>query len=89
MRKTVLAIFLALIASAALANGNYAAGGKVLSPGDSAMRVLDAMGEPKMKEPVQNRLGAQMGEYWYYKDGNKTIRFFISGGKIIEIEEIR
>jgi len=89
MRNAMLAVFLTLVASIALANGNYAAGGKVLSPGDAMSRVIDAMGQPISKEPVQNRLGAQLGEYWYYKDGNKTVRFFISGGRIVEIEEIR
>jgi hypothetical protein len=67
----------------------YRAGSKVLSPGDSAMRVLDAMGQPEVKEPAQNVNGASMGEYWYYRDGSKTVKFFISGGKIVNIEEIR
>ena len=53
------------------------------------MKVQDAMGEPESKEPIQNKLGAQMGEYWYYRDGNKTVKFFISGGQIVSIEEIR
>ena len=67
----------------------YRAGNKVLSPGDSQTKILDTMGEPESKEPVQNQLGAQMGEYWYYRDGNKTVKFFISGGRIVSVDEIR
>jgi len=67
----------------------YRAGNKVISPGDSQMKLLDAMGEPASKEPVQNQLGAQMGEYWYYEDGHKTVKFFISGGRVVSVDEIR
>jgi hypothetical protein len=95
MRKTLaLALLGALALSAAptyadRGGSTYRAGSKVLSPGDSSMRVLDAMGQPDTKEPVQNVNGANMGEYWYYRDGGKTVKFFISGGKIVNIEEIR
>jgi hypothetical protein len=92
MHKIILAAVLALASTAALADrggSTYRAGSKVLSPGDSSMRVLDAMGQPETKEPVQNVNGANMGEYWYYRDGGKTVKFFISGGKIVNIEEIR
>jgi hypothetical protein len=89
--KVICGIAAALLAFAAVASpgGTYRAGGKVLSPGDSVMRVLDTMGEPITKEPVQNKLGATMGEYWYYRDGSKTVKIFVSGGKIVDIEEIR
>jgi len=86
------AFALAFLSTSVLAErpgSTYRAGNKVLSPGDSAMKVQDAMGEPESKEPIQNKLGAQMGEYWYYRDGNKTVKFFISGGQIVSIEEIR
>ena len=94
MHKMILtvALVLSFVPVAVLADrpgSTYRAGNKVLSPGDSAMRVKDTMGEPESKEPVQNKLGAEMGEYWYYQDGNKTVKFFISGGRIVSIEEFR
>lgn len=78
-----------LAACGANAFGTYSAGNKILAPNDSAMRVLDAMGDPRLKEPVTNRLGAQIGEYWYYRDGSKSVRFFISGGRVVQIEQIQ
>jgi len=90
--KLALALILSCVSAAAVADhggSTYRAGSKVLSPGDSVMRVLDTMGEPVTKEPVQNKFGATMGEYWYYRDGSKTVKFFISGGKIVNIEEMR
>ncbi len=84
-----LALLLLLTSSTALAFGTYRAGNKVLAPNDPAMKVLDTMGEPRMKEPVMNGYGAQIGEFWHYRDGSKTVKFFISGGRIVRIEEIR
>ena len=88
MRRSAF-LFALLAGVAAAAGGNYQAHGKVLSPGDPMTKVLDVMGEPESKEPVQNKFGAQQGEYWYYRDGNKIVKFYISAGRIVEIEEIR
>lgn len=67
----------------------YRVNGKVIADGDSATRVLDNLGEPARKEPVTNRYGAPVGELWYYRDRDKTVRFFVAGGKVISIEQIR
>lgn len=91
MKRIVFSICLLVVFAAAIASpgGTYRAGSKVLSPGDPSAKVLDSMGQPDSKEPVENKRGAQMGEYWYYQDGKKTVKFFISGGRIVDIEEIR
>lgn len=83
-------LLLACAHVAASPGDTYRAGSRVLSPGDPTVKLLDSMGAPDSKEPVQNEFGAQIGEYWYYYvDGKKTVRFLVSGGKIVEIEEIR
>jgi hypothetical protein len=92
MQRILVSLFALALSFSAIADragSTYRAGNKVLSPGDSQMKVLDAMGPPESKEPIQNKLGAQMGEYWYYRDGNKTVKFFMSGGQVYSIEEIR
>lgn len=92
IKRIVLALALLTISSHALAErpgSTYRAGNKVISPGDSEMKLLDAMGEPESKEQVDNQNGAHMGEYWYYQDGHKTVKFFISGGRIVSVDEIR
>lgn len=88
MRAWAMAVLL-LVSSSVFGFGTYRAGGKVLAPNDSSMRILDTMGEPRSKEPVFNARGAQVGENWYYRDGSKTVKFFMSGGRVVAIEEIR
>lgn len=79
---------LLLWSSLAIAFGTYRAGSIVLDQGDSIARVMDAMGQPAYKEPV-NRYGAQVAENWFYRDGSKLVKFTISGGIVQMIEEIR
>lgn len=91
MRKVFgLMMAAALVWSAsAMAFGTYRAGSIVLDQGDSIARVMDAMGQPAYKEPVMNRYGAQVAENWYYRDGSKLVKFTMSGGRVLAIEEIR
>lgn len=91
MTKSLL-VTLALIlacASNAMAFGTYRAGSVVLDQNDSVSKLIDAMGMPAWKEAVTNRYGAQVAENWFYRDGNKTVKFQVSGGRIVVIEEIR
>lgn len=76
-------------AAPVMAFGTYRAGSVVLDQGDSIARVLDAMGQPAYKEPVTNRYGAQVAENWFYRDGSKLVKFTMSGGRVLAIEEIR
>jgi hypothetical protein len=92
MRTIRLMLFsasLLLAGAAAHAGGMYRAGGKVLGPNDPAGKIIDTMGRPAWTEVATNEYGAQIGEYWYYREGSKTVRFFVSGGRIVDIEEIR
>lgn len=92
MRKILFCLALAATATTASAErgGNlYRAGNKVLRPGDTTATVVGAMGDPDSKESVDNQRGAHMGEYWYYRVGNKTVKFFFSGGQVVSIDEIR
>lgn len=87
--RIILFAFSLLLSTNAFAFNTYRAGNAVISTEDPSMKVLDAMGDPRIKEPVFNKYGAQLGEYWYNKDGGKTVKFYISGGRIASIEEIR
>lgn len=78
-----------LMSGQALAFGTYRAGNVVLDQGDSAMKVVDAMGQPVWRSAVVNKFGAQVAENWYYREGRKTVRFTISGGQVTAIEEMR
>lgn len=89
MRKT--AIFLAaLLASATVLADTYNVGGRLISNGDGAGKVIELLGRPDMTAPVHNKFGAQIGEKWtYFRDG-KTIVFTISpDGRVATIVESR
>lgn len=90
MRAIVLAVLLVCAASAAVAGSTtYRAGTRVLAIGDTTEKLVDSMGQPEKVENNTNEYGAKTGEFWYYRDGNKTVKFIIGGGKIQWIEEIR
>ena len=87
--RTVLVFTLLTISVAAGAFSSYRAGNKVLDQDDPVGKLIDAMGQPEWRETVENGLGAQIAENWFYRVGSKTVKFQVSGGRIIIIEEIR
>lgn len=91
MKKSLLLTLVLTFACApnAMAFGTYRAGSVVLDQNDSVSKLIDAMGMPAWKEAVTNRYGAQVAENWFYREGNKTVKFQVSGGRIVIIEEIR
>jgi hypothetical protein len=87
--KIVLACALAVTSSASFAFDTYRAGSHVLHLNDSESDLLNYMGQPDTKQPVDNRLGAHLGDNYFYNDHSKTVKFFVSGGLIVEITETR
>ena len=67
----------------------YRAGSHVLHLNDSEGDLISYMGDPDSKQPVDNQAGAHLGDYYFYTDHGKTVRFFVSGGLIVEIIESR
>ena len=86
---TLLMTVLLTLSASADAFTSYRAGNQVLNVDDSIGKLVDAMGQPEWREAIVNGFGAQISENWFYRDGNKTVRFEVSGGRIIFIEEIR
>ena len=62
MKRVMLALWLGLTASVALADGDFRCGGKIISTGMTQSQVLDACGEPATKdvEDVDVRSGNQV-----------------------------
>ncbi len=87
--RSVLITALLTISASAGAFTSYRAGNKVLNEGDPVGKLMDSMGQPEWREAVVNDYGAQLAENWFYRIGSKTVKFQVSGGRIIFIEEIR
>jgi hypothetical protein len=68
---------------------SYLFGERLVVVGDSAAKLADVAGQPAYKEPIENNRGAFLGERWEYRIDGKTVTFTISGGRVVEIREIR
>lgn len=79
----------AIAATSIAQAGMYRAGGKVLGTGDPVSKVTEVMGQPSSKEQVLDSYNTVIGQYWYYTVGNKTVRFYVNGGRVLDVIEIR
>jgi hypothetical protein len=84
-------LFPACAAFATLAHAldTYRVGSHLVSIGDSVSALVDALGEPLYKEPVESRYGNSIADRWQYRLNGKAVQFTIRGGRIEYIEEIR
>ncbi len=62
---------------------------RLIRIGDSVSELIDMLGEPIYKEPVDNALGGYVADRWQYRLDGKAVQFTISDGRIQRIEEIR
>jgi hypothetical protein len=70
------------------ANDTLRIGQHVLTAGDPVAHVIDLLGTPVYKEPLQNQYGAYVGERWQYKrDSGRVVTITIVGGRVANIEE--
>lgn len=70
------------------ANDTLRIGQQVLTAGDPVAHVIDLLGTPVYKEPLQNQYGAYVGERWQYKrDSGRVVTITIVGGRVANIEE--
>jgi hypothetical protein len=78
-----------LVASLSIhANDTLRVNEHVLTVGDTATHVIDLLGTPVFKEPLEDKFGAYVGERWQFKRENGWIvTVTIVGGKVANIEE--
>ncbi|WP_049622228.1 DUF2845 domain-containing protein [Frateuria defendens] len=77
------------MAGAAQAGDTLRMGTQVLVTGDSVARVVELLGTPAYKEPIENRFGAYRGERWQYPLGQHVVTLTIVAGKVGDIEDRR
>lgn len=78
-----------LAAGLATAADTYRSGSRVISVGDTAARLMQVVGAPTLREPVENKHGGRIGERWQYALDGKTVTFEIRDGKVLSIDERR
>jgi hypothetical protein len=87
MRRLLLVPLLA-ISLGIHANDTLRVGQQVLTDGDPVTHVIDLLGNPVYKEPLQNEYGAYVGERWQYRrDSGRVVTITIVGGRVANIEE--
>lgn len=88
MRRSLLVVLLLSLSLAAYATSTYRIGSEVLTVGDSAVRVMQLLGQPDFKEPVESEYGGHRGERWQYqRDGGHIVTVTIINGKVSDIED--
>ena len=87
MRRLLLIPLLAL-SFGIHANDTLRVGQHVLTAGDPVTALIDLLGTPVYKEPLQNEFGAYVGERWQYRrESGRIVTVTIIGGKVANIEE--
>ncbi len=73
----------------AFAFDTYRVGSQLIRTGDSVSELIDLLGEPIYKAPIETGRGGFIGERWQYRLDGKAVTFTIRGGKIDHIDEVR
>lgn len=54
-------------------SGSRRFGSKVIQPGDSVQRLIEAAGQPERRVPIHNKFGAVIAVDYYYTEGRFTV----------------
>lgn len=86
--RRYLVVSLLSLSLAANASSTLRVGSEVLTVGDSAVRVMQLMGTPDFKEPVESDFGGYRGERWQYqRDDGRIVIVTIISGKVSDIQD--
>ena len=79
-------VLLFFIAVQAHAMDMYRVGNHILEVGDTVGKLIDLIGEPQYKEPIESDYGAFEGERWQYRRDGGSVTFAIRDAKIRYID---
>ena len=86
MFRIIIAVVFALFASAAIAD-TIRIDNRIITTGMSLAEVIDRAGQPSRTVQLQNVYGAGVGERWEYYRKSKQYNVWVSGGKVIKVDE--
>ena len=67
----------------------YRVGTHIVEVGDTVGKLVDLIGDPQFKEPIESEYGGYEGERWQYRRDGGSVTFVIREGKIRHIEQKR
>lgn len=85
--RLLLAAVLALASSYASASDTIRIDNRIITTGMSTAEVIDRAGQPSRTVQIENRYGAGVGERWEYYRKGKQFDIWMSGGKVVKVEE--
>jgi hypothetical protein len=72
-----------------MAAETFQADSRVLRVNDPERAVIEALGQPSRKLPLENSRGDHLGDYYFYVVRDKSVRFLIHNGRVAEIFETK
>lgn len=85
--RYVIGLLLALVIAGSALAQSATFGSRLVLVGDSVGRVFEVAGKPDRIVPLENRLGASIGERFEYYRAGKTVTITISGSRVVGIRE--
>ena len=86
MHRLIIAAALALASTIAMAD-TVRIDNKIITTGMSTAEVIDRAGQPSRTIQLENVYGAGVGERWEYYRGKKQYNVWLSGGKVVKVDE--
>ena len=86
MHRIIIAIALAAASTIACAD-TIRIDTKIITTGMSVAEVIDRAGQPSRTIQLENVYGAGVGERWEYYRGKKQYNVWLSGGKVVKVDE--
>lgn len=87
LRRWWLVLF--FVAMQAHAMDMYRVGTRIVEVGDTVGKLVDLIGEPQYKEPIESEYGGFEGERWQYRRDGGSVTFVIRAGKVQAIDQKR
>lgn len=85
--RYVMGLLLAMVMAGSALAQSTTFGSKLIVVGDSVGKVFEVAGKPDRIVPLENRLGASIGERFEYYRNGKTVTITISGSRVVGIRE--
>jgi hypothetical protein len=86
MNRLILVAALAMASGIALAD-TVRIDGRIVTTGMSTAEVIERAGQPSRTIQLENVYGAGVGERWEYYRGKKQYSVWLSGGKVVKVDE--
>ena len=74
--------------SLAFAFDTYRVGSEIIRVGDAVSRIVEIIGFPAYREPIETKEGGHEGERWQYRITGKSVTLTVRDGTVVAIDQI-